>query len=236
MSKTLPSYVTGSGDTIKLTGTSSMPCASWSLPAVNSCPGSKVSVRALGDEAVCNECYATKGFYRMGNVQDAQQSRMNWVTESLQENDGAELVTGLVRMITDDVAKRGEPIFRVHDSGDLFSVAYIRAWIAIAETLPDVQFWVPTRSHIVPSLLDSILSLAALPNVVVRPSGLAFDELPPVVPGLAAGTTVIRSLPVLQDMPGVKLCPKTDPNDGRSNCEDCRNCWEGSDPIAYFVH
>jgi hypothetical protein len=174
------------------------------------------------------------GFYRMSNVKDAQSARFAWVMSSLVKNNGDEFVSALVRMIGDDVNDRGEPIFRVHDSGDLFNHAYVNAWGRIADALPNVQFWIPTRSHSLPMLLDSIRKLAARPNVVVRPSALTFDELPPVVDGLAAGTTVIRSLPVLDSLPGVRLCPKTDPRDGRSNCEDCRSCFDGSEPVAYL--
>ena len=233
---TIPSYVSSSGVTVKLTATSSMPCRSWSLPAQKSCPASKLSIVKLGANAVCEECYAMAGFYRMNNVRDAQASRFAWVMDSLVNNDGNEFVSALVRMITDDVNERGEPIFRVHDSGDLFNHAYVSAWGRIADALPDVQFWIPTRSHSLPMLLESIRKLAARPNVVVRPSALAFNELPPVVDGLAAGTTVIRSLPVLDTLPGVRLCPKTDPRDGRSNCEDCRSCFDGSEPVAYLEH
>jgi hypothetical protein len=111
------------------------------------------------------------GFYRMSNVKDAQASRFAWVMDSLVHNNGDEFVSALVRMISDDVNERGEPIFRVHDSGDLFNHAYVNAWGRIADALP-----------------------------------------------------------------GVRLCPKTDPRDGRSNCEDCRSCFDGSEPVAYLEH
>jgi hypothetical protein len=231
----LPSYVTQSGVTVKLTGTSSMPCASWSLPAGPSCPAAKASVVEYGANAICKMCYATRGFYRMGNVQNAQDLRFQWVRQSL-ATGANEFVEGLIRMITDDVRDRGEPIFRVHDSGDVFSVAYADAWYRICEALPDVQFWIPTRSHNVPTLLLALQRLNSLPNVTVRPSALELDAPAPVVLGLAAGTTVVRSLPVLDAMPGTSVCPKTDARDGRSNCDDCRTCWEGSSPVAYVQH
>lgn len=233
---TVTSYVAPSGVTVKLTTTSSMPCRSWSLPAEKSCPASKASVVKHGLNAVCKSCYAMAGNYRMNHVKEAQSSRFSWVMNSLVQNDGDEFVSALIRMISDDVNDRGEPIFRVHDSGDLFNHAYVHAWGRIADALPDVQFWIPTRSHSLPLLLESIRKLAARPNVVVRPSALTFDEIPPVVDGLAAGTTVIRSLPVLDSLPGVRLCPKTDPRDGRNNCEDCRSCFDGSEPVAYLKH
>lgn len=242
MSRSLPFHVTPDGITVGLTGTSSMPCASWSLPAERSCPASKASVAKLGNEAVCRLCYAGRGFYRMRTVQDAQSNRYRWVLDSMMADGGEDFVSGMVTMIRADVDKRGEPIFRVHDSGDLFSAPYAGLWARIADAMPDVQFWIPTRSHTLPRLLDAIRELASRPNVVVRPSALAFDAMPPVIAGLAAGTTVIRSLPVLDSLPGVRLCPKTDPRLNRSSCdgddtdEPCRACWEGSEPVAYFEH
>lgn len=233
----LPTYVTRDGVSIKLTATSSMPCASWSLPAGRSCPGSKLSVAKLGESAVCFSCYAMKGFYRMGNVRTVQQQRMTWVQESLALDGGSEFVAVLISLVSQDVAQRGEPIFRVHDSGDLFSVAYVNAWARVCEALPDIVFWFPTRSHVIAALLPAIQALAALPNVTVRPSALGLDERAPVVAGLSAGTTVVRSLPVLDTLPADhKLCPKTDPSDGRSNCGDCRHCWEGVEPTVYLQH
>lgn len=173
----------------------------------------------------------------MGNVQGAQGARFDWLLASLIDNDGAEFVAVLVSLILQDVAQRGEPIFRVHDSGDLFSLPYIAAWHRIAETLPDVQFWIPTRSHVLPNLLPALVRLNALPNVVVRPSALELDAPAPVVAGLSAGTAVIRSLPVIDTLPADHVvCPKTDPRDGRNNCGDCRNCWEGSQAVAYLEH
>jgi len=231
-----PTYVNRNGVLIKLTNTSSMPCRSWSLPAERSCPASKLSVTKLGDNAVCNSCYALKGFYRMANVKGAQSERFDWLQDSLIADGGREFIEVMTSLILQDVAERGEPIFRVHDSGDLFNAVYVKAWAIICEGLPDVQFWFPTRSHVLPALLPHIQALAALSNVTVRPSALQFDAPPPVVSGLAAGTTVIRSLPVLDSLQGVSLCPKTDPRDGRTACDDCRQCWEGSMSVAYLEH
>jgi hypothetical protein len=76
---------------------------------------------------------------------------------------------------------------RVHDSGDLFSAAYTRAWIRICESLGWVRFWFPTRSCQA-SWLDVIRELAALANVTVRRSAIHFDDRPPQIDGLAAGT------------------------------------------------
>jgi Gene product 88 len=71
---------------------------------------------------------------------------------------------------------------RVHDSGDLFSAAYTRAWIRICSALSWVRFWFPTRSWLAP-WLEVIKQPAALPNVTVRPSAIHFDDEPPQIDG-----------------------------------------------------
>ena len=51
---------------IKLSKPSKMPCLSWSLQALDTCPGSKDSTGKLVD--ACTGCYATDGNYRYPNV------------------------------------------------------------------------------------------------------------------------------------------------------------------------
>ena len=108
------------------------------------------------------------------------------------------------------------------------------ATLTIADLAATFRADLAEHQKMLASSLRSLVSHGWI--IVVRPSALAFDELPPVVDGLAAGTTVIRSLPVLDSLPGVRLCPKTDPRDGRNNCEDCRSCFDGSEPVAYLEH
>jgi hypothetical protein len=35
--------------------------------------------------------------------------------------------------------------FRVHDSGDMFSVGYAECWLQVCRRLPEIRFWIPTR-------------------------------------------------------------------------------------------
>jgi hypothetical protein len=118
----------------------------------------------------------------------------------------------------------GYAYMRVHDSGDLFSPEYTRAWIRICACLSWVRFWFPTRSWQAP-WLDVIQELAALPNVAVRPSAVHFDDDPPQVDGLAAGTTA-------------KAFGYTCPAPRQNNaCGDCRRCWTAKSlPVSYHAH
>jgi hypothetical protein len=227
-------HVTSVG-TVSLSAPSKMPCYGWSLPAVRTCPGASIAGRLYGAASVCNECYATGGFYRMPSVETQLARRFAFVRHSLKHNNGDEFVNVLTSMI-EQATRAAEPIFRGHDSGDFFSAAYVDAWYRICEALPAVQFWFPTRSHLVASMLPALQRLASLPNVAIRPSAPRFDDPAPAVAGLSAGSTVIvpdgRTLPVLD---GHKVCPATT---GEPSCDahGCRACWAGTAPVAYVVH
>lgn len=206
-----------------------MPCNSWSLPAAKACP-----FRLDGEGSICGDCYAQKGNYILFPcVARAQNARFAWTLECMRSDAGqAEFVSTMVAAIR---ATRN-PWFRVHDSGDLFSPAYTWAWVAIAQKLPEVRFWIPTRSwrpmtmvRIAPSVKAewtlALMALAALENVTLRPSALFFNAPAPTIPGMAAGSTAARE--------GFS-CPA--PSQGNS-CGECRACWtEVETPISYRQH
>lgn len=227
--------ILSTGERISLSAPSKMPCYSWSIPAGSTCPGAKLSVVHQGDNAVCGSCYAQGGFYLMPSTKTAQMARRAWIARSLAHDDGAEFVSVMIEMIRESVHACGTPRFRGHDSGDFFSVAYIEAWIAICEALPSVTLWFPTRSYIVPNLEPALRRLAALPNVVMRPSAEGFDEEAPMLDGFAAGSTVARSLPVAQTLRG-RVCPTAT---GAKTCagNGCFHCWDNpTEPTIYIEH
>src|SRR5262245_28582333 len=120
--------------------------------------------------------------------------------------------------------------FRVHDSGDLFSAKYTACWTRVCAALPEVLFWFPTRMWphggklINLANLAAVRDLASLPNVVVRPSALAFDDPAPIVEGYGPGTTASK---------GEYTCPASDQG-GR--CLDCRQCWSPTAEVVYHYH
>src|SRR5579863_2846039 len=129
------------GTTVQLlTATSKMPGPSWSLPAHRSCP------RANG--TICDSCYASNGCYLYRTTRYAQDVRFRWTVESMRTNEGMrQWVDAMVNAIT----AVGCQYFRVHDSGDMFSVRYAQAWLAVCRQLPNVRFWIPTRTWQQPS-------------------------------------------------------------------------------------
>ena len=82
---------------IKLSKAGKMPCRSWSLQALTTCPGSKGGDGELVD--ACKGCYATTGNYRFPNVKAPREhnqedwQRDSWVDDMVAEldNDRASL-------------------------------------------------------------------------------------------------------------------------------------------------
>ena len=202
-----------------LTNTSKMPCPSWGLPAGRACPGAK-----YGPGTICEQCYAAKGNYGVPMVQWALAERFRWTLALMKSPEGQDLFVAYMSQAIDSI---GSPYFRVHDSGDLFSPAYIRCWTRIARKLSHIRFWFPTRSYRIPNLLPAIQELAALPNVSVRPSALMLDAAAPVIEGLSAGSGATYAA-------ADATCPAYR-QDGK--CLDCRSCWDRPTvPVLYPLH
>lgn len=210
-----------------LTFTTKMPGASWSIPAGEACPFAFYGKNAIcgSDRGAKNACYAKKGDYmRYAAVRNAQFRRFDWAVECMRTDQGIEEFITLMVTAIKYYTSADNPYFRVHDSGDLFSIKYTQAWAEIARRLPDVKFWFPTRSYRGP-WNTVIIELATLDNVTVRPSALRFGDVAPVIPGLHAGTTAT--------IDGFS-CPAA--HQGNA-CLDCRACWDDKETdISYHKH
>jgi hypothetical protein len=199
-----------------------MPGGSFSLPARVTCPGA-----LLAPGSVCAICYADRRKrYRWDAVRRVQAARFAWTVAALETGTFVPVLVGAI-------AARSERYFRIHDAGDFFAPAYALAWREIADSLPAVRFWAPTRSWAVGGqlrsprdpLLRSLQILAARPNVTLRPSALFLEDPPPEAPGLACGTTVSAEIARV-------TCPKslTVP----AHCGACRRCWD--EPLVPITH
>jgi hypothetical protein len=120
--------------------------ANWSLPAGLTCPGASDYCAII--------CYAKKGFFNMPRVRNAYDS-------NFEASQHPEFVPAMIQAITDI----NDDKFRMHASGDFYSVAYIESWQKIARALPHVTFFGYTRSWNVPGLVNALEALRALPNV-----------------------------------------------------------------------
>ena len=185
----------------------------------------------------------------MTNVQSTQDARFQWTRESVKTADGQALWVETMVAAIKHATRKGEKYFRIHDSGDFFSPAYVRMWAEVCKALPEVKFWAPTRVWQMPAsnasvnglkpfrvmtaidlMFAELLKLAALPNVTIRPSALNFGDAAPVVPGLHAGSAASDVCNVHDGL----LCPA--PTQG-NNCGDCRVCWDlNAVPVTYHKH
>jgi len=197
---------------------SKMPCVGFNIPALKYCPAARISLKEEPEDSICNECYARKGFYLFKNVAKALQDRVDFVLKSLREDNGDKFVNEISRQIEKKYFdKKGNKkelknidtnLFRGHDSGDLFSPKYIKAWKRVCEKFPTIRFWFPTREWFRESQLDALKDLASLDNVCLKPSALKMNEPAPIVEGIDAGTAVYTTTEQAES-DGHFVCPAT---------------------------
>ncbi len=236
-----------------LTSASKMPSMSYSLPAFKSCPSAFLGVNArilptgerinVDKQSNCGNCYAGKGAYAWAPTKRAQEARFKWTLAVLASGDSSAFVTLMTEAVSQEATRqqkrfyrqiaKGEreygtfqAVFRLHDSGDLFSPQYCNAWAQVAAALPDVDFWCPTRQYRSKNMhmQAALLAFAALPNVSLRPSALMFEDDAPKIAGYAAGTTASKA--------GFTCPAPTQAN----KCEDCRACWSKDIEVSYRKH
>ena len=211
--------ITVPGSTVRLLSNArKMPAPTFSLPAGKgagkACPWSTTE----GGDSICGSCYAQKANYRYRAVQNAAQARYQWTLASMRTAEG---IAAWVQTMVAAIHSINTRYFRWHDSGDLFSPVYAHmVWQVIRQT-PDVRHWIPTRAWRAPwaNVLELI---ASEPNATVRPSALHFDEQPPVIVGLHAGSGASLS---------ESNCPA--PSQGNA-CGDCRRCWTDKGTVVLY--
>ena len=196
---------------IKLSKASKMPCKSWSLQAIDTCPGSIGSDGEL--VPACKGCYATDGNYRFPNVKAPRiHNQTDWKR--------AEWVDDMVALL----AK--ESLFRWFDSGDVYHIKLARKIHEVMILTPHVKHWLPTRMHKFSKFMPVLNAMNDLPNVVVRFSN---DGIHGQLMNADYQSTIIPLDTGLGD-----VCRAYD---RAGKCDDCRMCWNKSVPvIAYPQH
>ena len=201
---------------IKISNTSKLNARSWSLQALDTCPGSISSPGVLVD--ACKGCYATTGNYNYPNVKAPRLSnrddwqRMEWVSDMVSELDS-------------------DRYFRWFDSGDMYALGLAEKILEVMRLTPWCNHWLPTRMHKFPKFELVLREMQTLNNVMVRFSsdsiiGEYIEGLHGSVIGPDAETFVKRD--------GVQLCEAYAHG---GNCNGCRACWSKDVPlIAYPAH
>ena len=200
---------------IKISKTSKLDgILSWSLQAVDTCPGAIESPGVLVD--ACKGCYATTGNYNYPNVKAPRLSnkedwqRLEWVDDMVKALDSSRY-------------------FRWFDSGDVYSLGLAEKILEVMTRTPWCKHWLPTRMHKFPKFKQVLQSMQRLDNVSVRFSSDSVTGQ--FIPGLHGSVIVPTSQDVTDKM---TLC-KAYEHDGK--CSGCRACWDKSvDLIAYPAH
>jgi hypothetical protein len=200
---------------IKISKTSKLDgIRSWSLQALDTCPGSLNGDGTLVD--ACSGCYATTGNYRFSNVKAPRLSnredwqRLDWVEDMVKTLDS-------------------DRYFRWLDSGDLYALALAEKVFQVMKLTPWVKHWLPTRMHKFPKYKNVFQKMAALENVSLRFPSDSVDGT--YINGLHGSVIVPTAEHATEAM---TLCRAYE-NGGK--CSGCRACWQKDVPlIAYPAH
>jgi hypothetical protein len=187
---------------------------SWSLQALETCPGSVSSDGGLVD--ACKGCYATTGNYRYPNVKAPRiENKEDWKRDAW--------VSDMVRELDKD------RFFRWFDSGDIYDARLAAKILEVMTLTPWVKHWLPTRMVKFSKFKTIIAKMQALDNVSVRfSSDSVMGEFKPGV----HGSTIVPDATNVPD--GATLCEAYSYN---GKCNGCRACYDKTIPvIAYPAH
>lgn len=124
--------LTQNGKLKKTSKATGLRCFNFSIPAYKSQSG-KVTC-PFAQECV-KYCYAQKAFYKMPRNMAYQEARYE-LTKLPDFQD----------IMVEEINKKKADYIRIHDSGDFYSLSYIRKWFDIANALPNIKFYAYTKS------------------------------------------------------------------------------------------
>lgn len=203
-----------------LSDPSKMPGYGYGLPA-SECKLGALLAKVKG--STCSDCYALKGRYVQPTVQAAQRRRL----EILQRDPSA-WGLAMIDLLAAKLEKMPESrcYFRWHDTGDLQSPEHFEQIVRIAEALPRINFWIPTREK---KMVQEVLRRRRnkLPaNLVVRMSAAMVGKSAGRLPKGTVASTV-----------GARTCYQCPSRQQGNVCGDCRACWSPSvKSVNYELH
>lgn len=209
---------------INMSNTSKMPCPSFSLPAQACKVGSKL---AQIKGSVCHGCYALKGRYRMPNVLNPREGNLSSIPAEGDIPGWLNWAEYMAFAIDNSKASK-VGYFRWHDSGDIQGLTHLRAIVVIAEELPAISFWLPTKEKAV--VAQFIREGGKVPpNLTVRVSAAMIDGKAPAVPDGIQTSTVHRA--------GAAQGHQCNAPAQGGKCGDCRACWDKTvKNVSYAYH
>ena len=199
----------------KLSKAGKMPCESFSLPAQACKTGAKL---AQVKGSVCHGCYALKGNYRFPSVKAPSEHNLALLDdlEAWQSN-----------MIMTIKVSNASGFFRWHDSGDVQNYPHLLAIIGIAQQLPSIRFWLPTKEKAFLSQLKRD-GVTVPDNLTIRLSMAMIDQAP------SNGAWALTSTVHQNSAPFGTECEAYTQG---GKCLTCRKCWDNSIAnISYPKH
>jgi len=201
------------GDLYLSGGNIRMNIPTWSLPAVDTCPGATDHCKKY--------CYAKKA-----------ENIWRGVRPSRDRNYQATLSPDFVDRMVGLVKRTGSEYIRIHESGDFYSQDYLNKWFEVAVRLPENKFLAFSQCF--------GLDWSFAPDNIVRFWTVWDDttDLPP--PGLIAyveddGSGKVGDLTTFPARVGAsKRCSKGKGND--LTCEQCLWCYNGRGDIVFKLH
>jgi hypothetical protein len=199
---------------LKLSKTAKLGTFSWSLQAIETCPGSKGADGNL--VPACSGCYATTGCYNFPDTKAVRATnKEQWQDESF------------VSDFTKALNKKSH--FRWFDSGDMYALELAEKMYSIMLATPNTKHWLPTRMYKFAKFQDVLNRMMALPNVMVRNSS---DEIDGTYTKGVHGSTILPT----KDMADSNTFVCNAPEQG-GKCLDCRACYDKSiQVIGYIAH
>lgn len=191
--------------------------------------GSKL-VNVVG--STCSGCYALKLSKVYPSAQKSWSDNLDLFRNAV-ENDQViewcEAIAKQISNISNNKAKKGITGANMHrwfTAGDLDSIDMLRAFCKVAEMLPHIKFWLPTREKALVSRFKSSLNVVPS-NMVIRLSAAMVDGAPLQADNSSTvhkkGTT-----------PAGFNCPA---QLQQGNCGDCSSCWNTEvKNISYELH
>jgi hypothetical protein len=190
----------------------------WNLPAVKTCP--------FSTELCRNSCYARKAEKQYKPVLPCRENNYN---ETLKADFVSNMIFTIEKHLNSKAFKNKLAIFRIHESGDFYSLEYVEKWLLIAKHFENdrrIKFLAYTKSIIY--FINSGYGLLGFPkNLVVRSSLWNDTQIDKI------------ELTKAYNFPIYTALFETEINEQKSNgryfsfcrcdnCSTCRKCWNNN--------
>ena len=192
----------------KLQNTDTIRYMIWNLPAVKTCP--------FRTEMCEKSCYARKAERIYPQVLPAREKNYS---DSL-ENEFVENMIYTIEKYLNSKAFSGKKcVFRIHESGDFYSVEYAEKWVEIAKHFTNddrIVFLAYTKSI-------TFFDFTALPENLVARSSIWKDTAPDKIEFTAKNNIPIYTAGTEMEVVqmknnGFRVCKC-------ENCSNCKMCW-----------